>query len=49
MAKESILDELRIYLEGVENYWLAITIAILFFTVIAVITLTGVYFYTRHH
>jgi hypothetical protein len=49
MAKETILDELRIYLEGVENYWLAISIVILFFTVIGSLTLVGVYFYTRHH
>lgn len=49
MKKESLLDELRIYLEGIENYWLAIAIVIFFFTIIGSFTLVGVYFYTRHH
>lgn len=48
MAKESLTDELRIYLEGVENYWLALAVVMLAFVVIATMTLFGVYFYTRH-
>jgi len=48
MAKESILDELRIYLEGVENYWLALAIMIIFFAIMSGLTLFGVYLYTRH-
>lgn len=47
MAKESLLDELRIYLEGIENYWLALAVIMLAFAVIATLTLFGVYFYTR--
>ena len=48
MKKESLLGELRIYLEGVENYWLTLAIIMLFFVFASVLTLTGVYFYTRH-
>lgn len=48
MQKESLLDQLRIHLEGVENYWLAFAIMLLSCFTIACITLTGVYFYTRH-
>jgi hypothetical protein len=48
MAKETILDELRNYLEGVENYWLALAIIIFFFIIMSVLTLFGVYLYTRH-
>lgn len=47
MKKESLLDELRIYLEGVENYWLAMAVVLLSFAVIASATLFGVYIYTR--
>jgi hypothetical protein len=45
---ESLLEELREHLEGIENYWLALAIIILFFAVFAGATLIGVYFYTRH-
>ena len=48
MKKESLLDELRLYLEGVENYWLALAIIIIFFASLAGLTLAGVYMYTRH-
>lgn len=48
MAKESLIDNLRIYLEGVENYWLALAIIMIFCLGISVLTLCGVYFYTRH-
>jgi hypothetical protein len=48
MKKESFIDSLRIYLEGVENYWLALAIIMLFFVFASTLTLTGVYFYTRH-
>ena len=48
MAKETILDELRIYLEGVENYWLALAIIIIMLIIFSGLTLLGVYFYTRH-
>lgn len=48
MAKESLIDSLRMYLEGVENYWLTLAIIMLFFVFASVLTLTGVYFYTRH-
>jgi hypothetical protein len=46
--KESLLDQLRTYLEGVENYWLAFGILLLSFIMLGIVTLTGVYFYTRH-
>lgn len=48
MQKESLLDELRTYLEGVENYWLTFAIAIVILTILAGLTLFGVYIYTRH-
>jgi ABC-type xylose transport system permease subunit len=48
MAKESLTDELRIYLEGVENYWLALAVIMLFFIFVSTLTLFGVYIYTRH-
>jgi len=48
MKKESILDELRIHLEGVENYWLALAIIMLFFLFASVLTLFGVFLYTRY-
>jgi hypothetical protein len=44
----SLLDELREHLEGVEHYWLYLFIMIFYFFVIAALTLVGVYFYTRH-
>ena len=47
MAKESLIDGLRMYLEGVENYWLALAIIMLFFSTIAGFTLVGIYFYTQ--
>jgi hypothetical protein len=47
MAKQSLIDELRVYLEGVENYWLALAIIMLFCIGMSVLTLFGVYFYTR--
>jgi hypothetical protein len=46
MAK-SLLDELREHLEGVENAWLFISLVIFGLAILAVLTLTGVYFYTR--
>jgi hypothetical protein len=48
MAKESFTDELRIYLEGVENYWLALAVIMLFFIFASVLTLFGVYVYTHN-
>lgn len=48
MKKESLLDQLRTHLEGIENYWLAFATMLVAGIMIAVITLTGVYFYTRH-
>jgi hypothetical protein len=46
MAK-SLLDELREHLEGVENYWVMFATILLFFALIAGLTLCGVYLYTR--
>ena len=46
MAK-SLLDELREHLEGVENYWLYFAIVVFALFLLSVLTLTGVYFYTR--
>jgi hypothetical protein len=46
--KESLLDQLRTYLEGVENYWVAFATVLVTGIMLAVITLTGVYFYTHH-
>ena len=43
----SLLDELREHLEGVENYWLYLALVILGLTAVAIVILTGVYFYTR--
>jgi hypothetical protein len=48
MQKESLLDEIRTYLEDVENYWLALSIVIALFIVVSVVTLFGVFLYTRH-
>jgi len=47
MAKQSLLDELRIYLEGVENYWLSFAIVIITLIILSGLTLFGVYLYTR--
>lgn len=46
--KESLLDQLRTYLEDVESYWVAFATILVSGIIIAVITLTGIYFYTRH-
>ena len=46
MAK-SLLDELREHLEGVENTWLFVFVVMVGFTVMAGLTLVGVYLYTR--
>ena len=46
MAK-SLLDELREHLERVENVWLTLAITIVSLTVLAGLTLFGVYLYTR--
>ena len=48
MKKKSLLDELRIYLEGVENYWLAFAVILVTLIALAGATLFGVYLYTRH-
>lgn len=47
MAK-SFLDDLREHLEQVENPLLFFVIMFGTFIAIAVLTLTGMYFYTRH-
>lgn len=47
MAKQSLLDELRTYLEDVENYWLTLAIVILTLVILSGFTLFGVYLYTR--
>jgi hypothetical protein len=47
MAKESLLDRLREHLEDVENYWLYFFMVILTLTALAVLTLCGVYVYTK--
>jgi hypothetical protein len=44
----STLDDLREYIEEIENYWLALAMMVGFFAIIAVLTLFGVYIYTRH-
>ena len=44
---KSLLDELREHVEGIENYWLALAIIMLFSLFASVLTLFGVYFYTR--
>ena len=44
---KSLLDELREHLEGVENYWLYLAIVVVGLTVLSILTLTGVFFYTR--
>ena len=46
MAK-SLLDRLREHLEGVENAWLYLFVVIASLAVFGILTLTGVYFYTR--
>jgi hypothetical protein len=48
MNKESLIDQLRMYLEGVENYWLALFIIMVFCIGISALTLFGVFLYTRH-
>jgi hypothetical protein len=48
MAKQSLIDELRVYLEGVENYWLTLAIIMLYCIGMLVLTMFGVYFYARH-
>ena len=48
IMSRSILDDLREYIEEIENYWLALAMIIGFFAIIAVLTLFGVYVYTRH-
>ena len=48
MAKQSLIDELRMYLEGVENYWLTLAIIMLFCVGMSVLTLFGVFLYTSH-
>jgi len=48
IMSRSILDDLREYIEEIENYWLALAMMIGFFAIIAVLTLFGVYVYTRH-
>ena len=47
MKKQSLLDQIRTHLEGVENYWLFFLMLVLSFILIAGVTLTGVYFYTK--
>jgi hypothetical protein len=47
MDKESLSDQLRTYLEGVENYWLTFMIIMITLGTIAGLTLVGVYFYTH--
>ena len=44
---KSLLDELREHLEGVENYWLYLAIVVAGLVVLSILTLTGVFFYTR--
>ena len=44
---KSLLDELREHLEEVENYWLYLAIVVIGLTVLSILTLTGVFFYTR--
>ena len=44
---KSLLDELREHLEEVENYWLYLAIVVVGLTVLSILTLTGVFFYTR--
>lgn len=44
---KSLLDELREHLEEVENYWLYFAIVVIGLTVLSILTLTGVFFYTR--
>jgi hypothetical protein len=46
MSKSS-LDQLREYLEGVNNYWLTLAIITFFFALTSVLTLFGIYLYTR--
>jgi hypothetical protein len=46
MAK-SLLDKLREHLEGVENAWLYLLMLVAGMALLSILTLTGVYFYTR--
>ena len=47
MKKESLLDQLRIYLEDAENHWLTFFMVMITLGIIAGLTLFGVYVYTR--
>ena len=48
MARKSFLTELREHLEQVKNPLLFFMVMFGTFIAIAVLTLTGIYFYTRH-
>lgn len=47
MEKESLSDQLRTYLEGVESYWLTFMVIMITLSIMAGLTLFGVYLYTR--